>query len=345
MTAARRRIAVAGAPFAGLSALSAGTIVARAFSRHADVALIPVAGSGPSLGQAVADLRGGAIESSGTGWLARGDDWLAAGVAAEPQPDPWWAGTSSSLGDLVAAGLDQGPVAEVILDLTQGVGADGGAGLLAALGGTADVPLDGGAGALTGLSTVDLGGVHRRLGAASVVGVVRGDQRAAALLGIPGVAARLGQDQVVDRAMTLRLDAALAALADAVAPAFAITPGAGAAGGVGLAVGALGGQLLTGVDLIARDARLVATLRRADALITVTDSFDFHSRGGDVVVELARISAEAERPLVVLTSELAISGREMRTLGVESAHPIELSDDPAASLAEAAARVAAGWIH
>ncbi len=77
--------------------------------------------------------------------------------------------------------------------------------------------------------------------------------------------------------------------------------------------------------------------------MTACDSYDFGSRGGGVVTELARRCEAAETPLVVVSPLVGMSGREMRVMGVESAHPLEPGAETATALSATARRLAAGW--
>ncbi|MDX6323004.1 MAG: glycerate 2-kinase, partial [Propionibacteriaceae bacterium] len=75
------------------------------------------------------------------------------------------------------------------------------------------------------------------------------------------------------------------------------------------------------------------------------------SRGGGVVAEAARVAAEALCPCIAVAGEVLIGGREMRTMGIESAYPVRESsmdrpvggDVTADELAAVVARVARSW--
>lgn len=345
MNVVRRRVLVAGARFAGLSPVAAGTAVARGFAGSSEVALVPFAAGGSDLGVALAHLGDGVVERGAGGWTAVGPGWLAAGLddaVAGARFDP--EAGSAGIGRHLARALSGGQrVAEVMVDLTGVDAHDAGAGLLAALGARADGPLDAGAAALADLGTVDLDPVRELLAGVALLGIVPPGDLDAPLVGLRGVIAGRGFDAGVARAEVLRLDEAVAHYAGLVAPGIADEPGTGAAGGAAFAVRALGGRLVTGVGLCAERAGLARTLARADVVITACDRLDVGNRGGLLLAELIELTERAERPLVVLAREVGISGRELRTFGVESAHQVGTGDDPAAALQAVAARVARDW--
>lgn len=339
----RPRVLVASGPVGRLDPVAASVALARGFAARSDVAVIGLAESGPALATVLAG-RDGELERLSTGWLARSVDMLVVGLHQSPSPfRPPLTGSSVELGRLLAYALAGPGAGQVVVDLCVDPGHDSGAGLLAALGATGDVALDAGWEPLAGVTRVDLEPARRLLAGRQLVGVVPSGQATDQLLGLRGITARQGRAAAVPTDRMLAADAALERFARLVAPTQARADGAGGAGGLGFALLALGGTLTTGAALTADAAGLDRTLARADLVLTACDSFDFGSRGGGVVAELARRCTEAEVPLVVVAPVLGMSGREMRVLGVESAHVLEAGPDPAAALTATAARLAAGW--
>ena len=117
-------------------------------------------------------------------------------------------------------------------------------------------------------------------------------------------------------------------------------PGAGACGGVGLAVLALGGRLTTGPDVTLAD--VVAPV---DVVVTGCTSYDFASRGGGVVASAAQLAERLLCPCVVLAGEVLIGGREMRTMGVEAAYGLDVGagEVTVEDLRALAVRVGRSW--
>lgn len=344
----RPRVLVAGAGVRELSPRAAAVALARGFAEAADLAVIGLAEGGPALGRAVAEPDG-EFEAPSAGWLARSGDLVAVGVdPSDPgevggRPPGPLAGGSATLGRLVGYALQGASAGPVVVDLTGLDAHDAGAGLLGALGATSDVDLGAGPAPLAGISALDLDAVRARLAGRDLVGVVPPGQQEDLLLGLRGVTSRRGRELGLPAEKMLAVDAALERFAALAAPGSARTPGAGAAGGVGLAILALGGRLTTGAAFCADRAGLDRSLGAADLVVSACDSFDFGSRGGGVIGELARRCEAAETPLMVVSPLIGMSGREMRVMGVESGHPLEPVADTSAALTATGRRLAAGW--
>jgi len=114
-------------------------------------------------------------------------------------------------------------------------------------------------------------------------------------------------------------------------------PGAGAGNGLALGILALGGVVRTGPQAIGELVGIQRSLAAADLVVLVTDVLDF---GGAGIAEVRAAAAWAEQalvPCIAIARQVQISGRELRTFGVESAY--ELGDDIAAG----AVRIAVTW--
>jgi len=349
------RVLVATDAIGALSSLDAGTVIGRAFAEHgADVAVVPMGSAGRELPQAVADQIGAEVELSGADddlvVCVDGDDLVLLGTPArEPAAALPLAATSRPLGEQVARALAGRPRPRMLaLDLAGQDVHDGGAGLLAALGAIADVPLDEGAAGLAGLTWLSLAEPHALLEGIDLVGVVPAAERETHLLGLRGITSVRGHASgTVDPAVLLATDQALAQLASAANPETATLPGAGACGGTAQAILALGGRLVSGPELCAELAGLDTTLALADLVVTGAHQLDFVERGGDVVGYFAARGAQQMRPVVVVAGTVAVSARELRTFGIESAYPVHdgllAGEVSAADLARAAGGVARTW--
>jgi len=371
----RPRVLLASGPVRDVSPGEAAIALAAGFADAADVAVIGLAEGGRALAAVLAEPDG-EVESLHTGWLVRCADLVAVGTdrsagsdltfgtgsaerglmtgptglghqadssAGPGRLDAPLTGSSAGLGRLVAYAAQSGQPRTLVVDLTGTDSHDAGAGLLGSLGALADVDLDAGPHALAGLGILDLEPARRRLAGWELVGVVPPGEQRDLLLGLRGVTSRRGRQLGISAERMLAMDSALERFVRTGAPDLAQAEGAGAAGGLGFAILALGGRLSPGPAFCADRSRLDRAIGPADLVVTGCDSFDFGSRGGAVVGELATRCEAAETPLVVVSPVVGMSGREMRVMGVESAHPVDPGPDLARALTTTARRLAGGW--
>jgi glycerate 2-kinase len=349
------RVVVVADEVGALSSRQAGAALAEGWPA-ARVEVLPAGVAGAGFVRAVADLLHAVPESVAVDGAvvtqARGDGVSAllvedvAPVAGVPLD-----ASSAPLGAALARLLAGVPLRRVYLDLAGLAVHDGGAGLLGALGARADVALDGGVAGLDGLRRLDLTVARERLGSVELVGVVPSGEMDQPLLGLRGITSLRGRPAGLDAQTLLRTDAALERLATLLGPELGAAPGAGACGGLGLAVLALGGRLSTGPAVTFGSAAGAAALRDADLVVTGCSVFDFATRGGGVVAAAAEAAAAVLAPCVVVAGEVLIGAREMRTLGIEAAYAVREStaDAPAggdvtrAELAGTAGRVGRSW--
>ncbi len=364
------RVLIAPDKFAGtLSAVEAAAAIAEGWQRRAprdEVDLAPMADGGTGFVHVLAGSLGGellGVTVAGPfgdpvpatvlvhGPTAYVEAAQACGrhLVPEAERDPERA-TSRGVGDLVAAAVDAG--ARTVVVGLGGCGTnDGGAGLLAALGATAEPAgaLDRGPSSLQRLDRVDLEAARDRVAGVRLVAASDADNP---LLGLIGTTNVHGPDRGVAQDRLLAVDAALERLAGATDKKLALAKGAGAAGGLGFAMLLLGGERQPGISLVAEAVGLAERARRADLVVTGEGAFDFSSRSGKVPYGVAAIAADVVRPCIALAGQVLVGSREMRALGVESAYSMvdlvgeEASfADPAGSLARLAERVARTWSH
>lgn len=222
---------------------------------------------------------------------------------------------------------------------------------MAALGADADAPLDQGVAPLARLTRMDLDQARTTLADIDLVGVVPSADLAQPLLGLRGITSLRGRDFEEDRQRLLDTDGALANLARLVNPNQANAAGAGACGGLGFAILALGGRLVTGPQYAFEPSYVQQALPGTDLVVTGCTVFDFATRGGGVVAEAARIADGLLCPCIAVACRVSIGGREMRTMGVESAYPLAEptwdastgADVPELQLAATARRIGRSW--
>ncbi|RKN50871.1 glycerate kinase [Micromonospora endolithica] len=245
-------------------------------------------------------------------------------LAAEER-DPK-ATTSYGLGLLVAAAVEHG-ARQVVIGLGGSATNDAGAGMLTALGVT---PLDdtgaalpyGGA-ALAAAAALD--GAPRLRG----VRLVAATDVDNPLLGLHGASNVFGPQKGADRADVLLLDAALERFAAVLErdlpgcpPGLGALPGGGAAGGLGAAILALGGQCESGIGLVNRAIGLDAALDGVDLVITGEGSFDHQSLRGKVVAGVAGAARDRGVPCVVVAGRVSAGRRESAAAGVTEAYSL-----------------------
>ncbi|MEU5697161.1 glycerate kinase [Actinosynnema sp. NPDC020468] len=171
------------------------------------------------------------------------------------------------------------------------------------------------------------------------------------LLGPHGAARTFGPQKGASPAAVDRLEARLAAMT-ALAPV-AEVPGAGAAGGLGAALIALGARVVSGAGLVRDLVGLDAALDGVDLAVTGEGSFDWQSLRGKLVTAVAAGAAERGLPCVVLAGRVEVGRRESAAIGVQDAYSVadhvgsaeKSLADPAGTLADLAEHVARQWSH
>ena len=261
--------------------------------------------------------------------------------------------TTYGVGQLLAAALDAGAT-RIVVGLGGSATNDGGAGLLAALGlsrsDAAGDRLAPGGLALRQLDRLS-GTLDPRL---ADVELVAASDVESPLLGLYGASAVFGPQKGASREDVALLDGALTRWADVLESSLGVAvrdrPGAGAAGGLGAALYALGATMQPGIALVQEAVGLDERVARADLVVTGEGRFDSQSLVGKVVSGVARTAGEHAVPCVVLAGDVQLGRREAAAAGVEQAWSlVELvgveraMGDAGPALAELAAHVAGQW--
>lgn len=254
--------------------------------------------------------------------------------------------TTVGVGELLVAAIETG-ARTVVVGLGGSGTNDGGAGLLEALGATADRLLDVGVMNLDGITTIDLAPALARIGEVKLVAATDVDSP---LTGLFGATKTFGPQKGIAEDRIVEVDGILEQFAVAAGRRVSLDPGAGAAGGIGFALLLLGATRAPGIELVVEAVRLDERARQADLVITGEGAFDFSSRSGKVPYGVAAVAQEALRPCLALAGQVLVGSREMRALGVESAYSMvdlvgeeRAFADPAGALRDLAARVARTW--
>lgn len=358
------RILVAPDKFAGtLSAVEAAAAIAEGWRRQApadEVDTAPMSDSGPGFVDVLHAALGGDLlcvtvsgpfgsETPATILLADGTAYVETAQACGVHLTGGANGadaTTYGVGQLVVEAIDAGAT-RVVLGLGGSGTNDGGAGMLAALGASADVPLDRGGAGLEGVRSVELGAARARVEGVDLVAATDVDSP---LAGLFGATKTFGLQKGVAEDRLPWLDGVLEAYGAATDRRLALEAGAGAAGGLGFAALVLGGSRVSGIDLVAGTVGLAERARAADVVLTGEGAFDFSSRAGKVPAGVAAVAGAALRPCVVLAGQVLVGTREMRALGMDAAYSLvdavgeqRAFADPAGALADLAQRVARTW--
>lgn len=258
----------------------------------------------------VRDPLGRTIEAS---WLISDDGTRAAVEMAEASglsrlaSDERDAIAASSVGtgDLLRAALDAG-VRSIVLGIGGSATTDGGAGLLRGLQAQAD----------RDAATADLRDLDPRL--AGIRLEVACDV-SNPLLGHEGTAAVYGPQKGADASAVLDLDARLDRFARVLDAASGrseqLTPGAGAAGGVGYALLSIQDRfsafaLRPGIDLVMEATDFDARLARADLVITGEGRIDAQTAFGKTALGVARRAQSAGVPCIAVGGGVEPAGIE-----------------------------------
>jgi glycerate 2-kinase len=357
------RVLIAPDKFAGtLTAVQAARAIAEGWARQApgdDLDLAPMADGGPGFVDVLHAALGGelaAVTVAGplgdavpaavlvVGDTAYVESAQAAGLhLVDGDVD---SATSRGVGELVLAAVESG-ARTVVVGLGGSGTNDGGAGVLAALGATADVALDAGPAALARVTRVDLAPARERLAGVTLVAASDVDNP---LTGLFGATKTYGPQKGVAEERIAEVDGWIEAFATATDRRTSLEKGAGAAGGIGYALMVLGATREPGIELVADAVQLASRARSADLVVTGEGAFDFSSRAGKVPYGVAGVASEALRPCIALAGQVLVGSREMRALGIESAYSlVDLVGEeralgaPAEALAELAQRVARTW--
>ncbi|MFF9114872.1 glycerate kinase [Streptomyces massasporeus] len=268
---------------------------------------------------------------------ASGLQRLPAGVFA-----PLTASTYGS-GELLRAALDAG-ARTIVFGVGGSATTDGGAGMLSALGARfldADgEPVPPGGGGLAELATADLSGLDPRL---TEVELVLASDVDNPLTGPKGAPAVYGPQKGASPDDVAALDTALAHYAKVLqgaagpeAAAYAASPGAGAAGGIGYGALLLGARFRPGIEVMLDVLGFAPALDRADLVITGEGSLDEQTLHGKAPAGVAAAARAADKDVVAVCGRLALPPAMLGRAGFRRAYPLtDAEPDVAKCIAEA----------
>lgn len=226
--------------------------------------------------------------------------------------------TSRALGEAIAMALDAG-----FRQFTIGLGGsavnDGGIGMLSALGAAfldrAGHRLQGYGQDLSAVDRIELGGLDARLRQCEIT--VACDVTNP-LVGPEGATFVYGPQKGADAAMCQALDEAMAAYADKLeaaakleAGSLQMAPGAGAAGGLGFALMALGARLFPGAQVVESQTGLREAARWADWVLTGEGRSDGQTLYGKLPLHVARLAREEGARTVLISGSLGADSERL----------------------------------
>ncbi|RVW10905.1 glycerate kinase [Prescottella agglutinans] len=327
------------------AAMAAGWSAARPDD---EIVRAPQSDGGPGFVDVISGTVGGLRTTRVDGPLGSATDarWvLADGVAyiesaqavglglldGPPTPESALRAGSRGVGQLVAAAVDAG-ARRIVVGLGGSCCTDGGRGTVAALGG-----LDR---ARTRLAGIDL------VAATDVEHPLLGEHGAARIFG-----PQKGADAAAIEVLEQRNAAWAAELESACGRAVADLDGAGAAGGLGAALLALGAVRESGAAVVARCTDQTGQVAAADVVLTGEGKFDHQSLRGKLVTALAAVAADAGVPTVVIAGQVAVDRDAVRAAGIVAAFSVaDFAGSVDRAMTEAASRlealtscVAGGW--
>jgi glycerate kinase len=252
--------------------------------------------------------------------------------------------TSYGVGELVRAAVEAGAT-RVVVGLGGTATNDGGAGLLAALGLLTP--------ALRDLCVVPVPEGGTGTAEITALELVVASDVDSPLLGEQGATRVFGPQKGAVPEQVDQLEAVMIRWADAVEAHLGVqvrdAAGAGAAGGLGFALLALGATRVPGLDVVAQAVALDQLVSGADLVVTGEGRLDGQSTRGKVVAGVARRALEHGVPCVAVAGEVLLGRREAGAAGLAETYalvdhaPDRARTDAAAVVSEVAREVARRW--
>jgi glycerate 2-kinase len=239
---------------------------------------------------------------SATAYLESAQACGLARLGGPPTPRTALSAHSRGVGQLIAAAVRAG-AARIVVGLGGSASTDGGRGLVDELGG-----LRAGRRRLAGVELIAASDVEYPL------------------LGPWGAARVFGPQKGADSATVAALEQRLTEWADELDAAagrpVSAEQGAGAAGGIGAALLALGGRCESGASIIAEHPGLADDIAAADLVITGEGRFDDQSLHGKVIGALAATARSRDVPVVVLAGQVDLDDPASRSAGILAAYSV-----------------------
>ncbi|MEV0091102.1 glycerate kinase [Streptomyces sp. NPDC050738] len=252
--------------------------------------------------------------------------------------------TTYGSGELLRAALDAG-ARSIVFGVGGSATTDGGAGMLAALGArfldANGQPVGPGGGGLRDLASADLSGLDERLAGTDIVLASDVDNP---LTGPKGAPAVYGPQKGASPEEVAILDEALAHFAAVLEKSIgqkaadaALSPGAGAAGGIGYgALVGLGASFRPGIEVMLDVLGFAPALERATLVITGEGSLDEQTLHGKAPAGVAAAARAAGKEVIAVCGRLALRPEALGKAGIRRAYALtDIEPDTARCIAEA----------
>lgn len=236
--------------------------------------------------------------------------------------------TSYGAGELILEAVKRHGARHLKVSLGGSATIDGGLGLLQALGATfkskAPLPPKGLAGKhLSLIQAIDLEPVQLLLKGIDVTGLV---DVQIPLLGDHGAARFFGPQKGATLEMVEELEKGLYNFEIVLSKASGILlknqRGAGAAGGLGMALLALGGKLDSGFDFVAQTLKLEELMKGCDLVITGEGHLDNSSQYGKAPVAVARMAKKMGIPCIAIVGAVDPDMKWLQEEGISKVYPL-----------------------
>lgn len=236
--------------------------------------------------------------------------------------------TSYGTGEIVSEAIKKNEIRHLRISLGGSATIDGGLGFLQALGATfkakTSLPPRGLAGKhLASILSIDLEPVRLALKGVQIVGLVDvqvpllGDHGAARFFGPQ----KGGSPQAVEE-LEKGMDSFEAVLSKASGILLKNQKGSGAAGGMGMALLALGAKLESGFDFVAQTLKLEDQMRGCDLVITGEGLMDNSSREGKAPVAVAQMAKRLGIPCIAIVGAVTPKMGWLKDVGIHQVYPL-----------------------
>jgi len=235
--------------------------------------------------------------------------------------------SSYGTGELVIEAVKKHGAKHLRIALGGSATLDGGLGFLQALGAVfktkSALPKGAGGKHLSWINAIDLEPIHLLLKGVELIGMVDVN---VPLLGDHGAARFFGPQKGGTPEMVEELEKGLYQFEGVLSKASGLLlknqKGAGAAGGMGMALLALGGRLESGFDFVAQTLKLEDQMKGCDLVITGEGRLDNSSQEGKAPVAVARMAKKMGIPCIAVVGAMDPGMKWLKDEGITAVYPM-----------------------